>query len=603
MNEEDLIKRSAEERDKIFRRYERGREEGAEIDPWEDPSFEVYHATDRYGFIHDKRLSSKMDPQEAKRNQIELERVKKWLKMLKSWSSSVTKEKLHKRIYKGIPNSLRPQVWCKLLNLEKVKNENRGVYAEMNKLARLYSTDARQIDSDVNRQFREHIIYRERYGIKQQSLYNVLTAYAMYNSEVGYCQGMSGLAGVLLMYMDEEDAFWATHALLTDPKYMMHGLYKEGFPKLTRFLAHHDRILQKIMPKLKKHFDKHGLDSILYSLKWFFVCFVERVPFSLCLRIWDIYLLDGERVITAMAITILKLHKRNIIKLRDMDSIVHFIQVKLYKDFMYDDDTVIQTLEKTMDELKRSKLDHPGPPQKDEIPSRPFGILIQPSFEQIVGRRAEKFTDKEKNTNEIITLRSEEAKDAVEKENRESQLSVGDSGGLAGSKFSFDPSIDDASSLLDCQHTGSRRSLADTSVTSTADLSVFSTITRSQAHENSLDTHSNISENSVGAISSVGSGIVQSSSIQKQPLSAHSTPRATPHNPSPDVLRIYVPYSPLDTPIASPQNGDVRKSPPTSFPDGNKIRIRIDNDDFPTPLVEHGQIKHFRIENPDFDLK
>ena len=50
MNEGDLLKRSAEERERIFKRYERGREEGAEIDPWEDPGFEVYHATDRYGW-------------------------------------------------------------------------------------------------------------------------------------------------------------------------------------------------------------------------------------------------------------------------------------------------------------------------------------------------------------------------------------------------------------------------------------------------------------------------------------------------------------------------------------------------------------------------
>lgn len=280
MNEEDLVKRSAEERERIFRRYEQGRE-GAEIDPWEDPGFEVYHATDRYGFIHDKRLPSKVDPQEVRKLQIEVERQKKWVKMLKNWDSSVVKEKLHSRVYKGIPNSLRTEAWCKLLLIDKVKKINNGKYVEMMKLARKYSTDARQIDSDVNRQFREHLHYRERYSIKQQSLFNVLTAYAMYNSEVGYCQGMSGLAGVLLMYMDEEDAFWAVHILLTNPKYAMHGLYKEGFPKLTRFLAHHDRILNKLLPKVKKHFDKHGLDAILYSLKWFFVCFIERVSYSI----------------------------------------------------------------------------------------------------------------------------------------------------------------------------------------------------------------------------------------------------------------------------------------------------------------------------------
>ncbi|XP_025835159.1 uncharacterized protein LOC112905932 [Agrilus planipennis] len=162
--------------------------------------------------------------------------------------------------------------------------------------------------------------------------------------------------------------------------------------------------------------------------------------------------------------------------------------------------------------------------------------------------------------------------------------------------------MDDTSSLLeDCQHMGSKRSLADTSVTSTADLSVFSTITRSQAHENSLDTHSNVSDNSVGGASSVGSGIVTSSGAHKPLFSTHSTPRATPHNPSPDVLRIYVPYSPLDTPLVSPHNGDV-KVPPNTFPD-NKIRIRVDNDELLTPLVEHGQIRSFRIDSPEIDLK
>lgn len=28
-----------------------GRDEGAQIDAWEDPRFEVYHVTDRFGFI------------------------------------------------------------------------------------------------------------------------------------------------------------------------------------------------------------------------------------------------------------------------------------------------------------------------------------------------------------------------------------------------------------------------------------------------------------------------------------------------------------------------------------------------------------------------
>jgi len=39
---------------------------------------------------------------------------------------------------------------------------------------------------------------------RQQSLFHVLCAYSVYNTEVGYCQGMSQLAALLLMYMNEE---------------------------------------------------------------------------------------------------------------------------------------------------------------------------------------------------------------------------------------------------------------------------------------------------------------------------------------------------------------------------------------------------------------
>nr|CAD7570143.1 unnamed protein product [Timema californicum] len=126
MNEEDLLRRATEERDNIVSRYARGREEGAPIDPWEDPGFEIYHATDRYGFIHDNRLPQKADPHELRLRQVEMEREKKWLKMLKAWGQMSTTEKLRRRIYKGIPNSLRGQAWSQLLNIKTVKEAQEG---------------------------------------------------------------------------------------------------------------------------------------------------------------------------------------------------------------------------------------------------------------------------------------------------------------------------------------------------------------------------------------------------------------------------------------------------------------------------------------------
>ena len=33
-----------------------------------------------------------------------------------------------KRVYKGIPESVRGEVWCRLLRLDKIKGEQSGVY-------------------------------------------------------------------------------------------------------------------------------------------------------------------------------------------------------------------------------------------------------------------------------------------------------------------------------------------------------------------------------------------------------------------------------------------------------------------------------------------
>jgi hypothetical protein len=57
-----------------------------------------------------------------------MERVKKWLKMLRFWDSSATKDKLRKRVFKGVPNSLRGQVWSRMLNLPTVREEQSGKY-------------------------------------------------------------------------------------------------------------------------------------------------------------------------------------------------------------------------------------------------------------------------------------------------------------------------------------------------------------------------------------------------------------------------------------------------------------------------------------------
>ena len=49
-SEQELLRRAREERQQIVAKYEAG-EDQVDVDDWENPDDEIYHRTDRYGFV------------------------------------------------------------------------------------------------------------------------------------------------------------------------------------------------------------------------------------------------------------------------------------------------------------------------------------------------------------------------------------------------------------------------------------------------------------------------------------------------------------------------------------------------------------------------
>ncbi|XP_038557919.1 USP6 N-terminal-like protein isoform X2 [Micropterus salmoides] len=370
----------AEERADIILKYATGRQAGVEIDPWEDADYSIYKVIDRFGFMHEVELPAPT-AHEEKLKQLEIERAEKWLKMVKKWDKYKNSDRMVKRVYKGIPLQLRGRAWALMLDVERAKTENEGKYEKMKEQARLYSPEIKQIDLDINRTFRNHIMFMDRFGVKQQALFHVLSAYSVYNTEVSYCQGMSQIAALLLMYLNEEDAFWALSQLLTNQKHGMHGFFVPGFPKLQRFQAHHDQIISKLIPKLKKHLDREQMSAGIYCTKWFLQCFIDRTPFTLTLRLWDIFILEGERLLTAMSYTILKIHKKRLLKM-SLEELREFLQERIAQTFFYSDDVIVEQLQASMTELRKMKLDLPPPGKPEELPRQPLGqelpVLLSP---------------------------------------------------------------------------------------------------------------------------------------------------------------------------------------------------------------------------------
>ena len=84
------------------------------------------------------------------------------------------------------------------------------------------------INKDLDRTYPGHEIYRTVEG--QLSLRNILRAYAFFDPEIGYCQGMGYIVGIARMYMEEEAAFWVLVSLMNN--YSMRGMFLSGMDEV-----------------------------------------------------------------------------------------------------------------------------------------------------------------------------------------------------------------------------------------------------------------------------------------------------------------------------------------------------------------------------------
>ena len=136
---------------------------------------------------------------------------------------------------------------------------------------------------------------------------------------------MASIVGHILTFLEEEeDAFWALVCLMDDERYQMKELFLPGRPKIFPYFDHHLVLRKQFLPSVHKHLEKHNFEPNLYAFKWFALCYLESLPTSLVLRVWDVFLLEGEEILSAMAIALLKTCKKNILNSVDFEQLHDF---------------------------------------------------------------------------------------------------------------------------------------------------------------------------------------------------------------------------------------------------------------------------------------
>ncbi|ORY86862.1 rab-GTPase-TBC domain-domain-containing protein [Protomyces lactucae-debilis] len=171
----------------------------------------------------------------------------------------------------------------------------------------------------------------------------LLKAYALYDTEVGYVQGLHLVVVPLLLHVgsstypaQDAEAFSLLVRLMKH--YDLRSFYLPAMPGLHRRLYQFDRLIEQSLPAVHVHLARQGVHSHMYASQWFLTLFAYKFPASLVTRILDMILIDGLDALLQFAVALITRNAQQILSKTKLEDLLYFLKDGLFAAYEVEGD-------------------------------------------------------------------------------------------------------------------------------------------------------------------------------------------------------------------------------------------------------------------------
>lgn len=178
-----------------------------------------------------------------------------------------------------------------------------------------------QIEKDLDRTFQLPAHQREAFA-------RILRRISNHFPAMGYTQGINFIVGYLLIIgYSEFDAFWMFTHIALNRRYMLLGLFEDGFPLSGVYSLLFKNLLRRHHSQAYAHlYEVVMIDESLWVFKWFITYYLYSFPLEMCQYVWDVVISLGGVGLVTFAVSLVSGLSSTLLLLDDPCDISEFFQ-------------------------------------------------------------------------------------------------------------------------------------------------------------------------------------------------------------------------------------------------------------------------------------